>query len=448
MNKMKKLFALLLAAAMLLSLAACGKGSDKPEATPTPEFVYASEFKTLSQGNGMDPASDFSARFIDETGFIGTMYEVVGQREPYEGEVAEYDGQFDILEPRLYHMDLNGKMTKLDYEPLRVTNEIDGSENSSWINSLVRTDEGFLAIEDIYTSWNDAPEGVVPYSDEWYGYSQSEERFYLRMLDAQGRELSCAEMDLSAILEQDGYFNPYRVALLPDGTVLTNGESALYVFDPADGSCLYSIKSDFEWIMNIFQLSDGQVYVAGYGETPNGYQAMLRPLDAEKRSFGEPLELDGDLYSAIPGDETYLLYYTNGNNFYGYDPEKQEAVKLFNWLNVDVLSDELYYYTVRDDGSIVGVLNEWDSKYENLTRTVVTIRQVPYASLPEKTVLTLATEYLDWNLRRELVRFNRASDSVRIEVLDYSEYDNYETDYDENGYGEGGGLNAKNDFKP
>ena len=53
MKKIRNILALLLAAAMLLSLAACGKDGEsggKAEATPTPEYVYSSEFKTLAQG--------------------------------------------------------------------------------------------------------------------------------------------------------------------------------------------------------------------------------------------------------------------------------------------------------------------------------------------------------------------------------------------------------------
>ena len=56
---MKRLGCLVLALTMILSLAACGKGSgsgsssgsSKPEATATPEFVYAAEFKTLVENS-------------------------------------------------------------------------------------------------------------------------------------------------------------------------------------------------------------------------------------------------------------------------------------------------------------------------------------------------------------------------------------------------------------
>ena len=439
MKKMTKLLALLLALTMLFTLAACGKKENKPEATPTPETVYASEFTTFP-GTYSGGEARLNVRYTDETGFYGMVNEVVGQREPYEGEVAEWEGQFDIYEPRLYRMDFTGEMSKLNYEPLKVDDVNEGAQVSNWIESLVKTDDGFLVIEELFVNWSDAPEGVQQYSDEWYNYSQSEDRYYVRRLDANGAERSSAQLDLEALRQNEENVNPYRIAVLEDGTLLTSGETALYAFG-ADGKYLYKIDTGFEWIMNLIQMADGEVYVVGFGTDASGsYNPTICQVDAKNRSLGEALEVEGDLYSAIPGSGKYLFYYTNGNNFFGYDKEKQEPVKLFNWINVDVLSDELDNYTVLADGRVVGLISEWDKNYENATRSLVTIREVPYSSLPQKTVLTLASEGMDWNFRQELVRFNRASDTTRVELVDYSEYDDYETDYDENGYGEPGGM--------
>ena len=160
---LKKLFALLLAAAMVFSLAACGKegGEENPAETPTPEMVYASEFTTFSGTYSRDEAN-FSVAYTDADGFVGTVSEKVGEREPYEGEVKEYDGQFDIYEPRLYTMDYTGKMTRLAYEPLKIDAAREGAEVSSWLAGLARTDAGFVVLEEVYTSWNDAPAGVEP----------------------------------------------------------------------------------------------------------------------------------------------------------------------------------------------------------------------------------------------------------------------------------------------
>ncbi len=441
MKKIYKLFALLLAAAMLFSLAACGNKESKPEATPTPETVYASQFTTFSGTYDRNQAN-FNVLLTDEDGFIGTVNEKVGEREPYEGETLEYEGQFDIYEPRLCAMDFTGKMTKLEYEPLRVEFEGEDAELNSWLAGLAKTDGGFVVIEEAFAYWNNAPAGVERYSDDWYQYGVYEDRYYIRRLDAAGRELKSAPLDMDFERNEDEYFNPGRFVLLDENTLLTSGERALYAFNVDTGNYLYKIDAaDVDWIMNLLQVDDGTVYVVGYGQSADGsYRPTIRPVEAQSRRLGTPLETEGDFYSAIPGNDRYLFYYNSGNWFCGLNKATMQEERLFNWINVDVISDDLRNYAVLPDGSVVGLLTEWDKNYENATVTLMTVREVPYASLPQKTVLTLATDGMDWNVQRQLVKFNRASDSVRIELLDYSEYDDYEADYDDNGFGENGGM--------
>ena len=102
---MKRLGCLVLALTMILSLAACGKGSDsgsgsgssKPEATATPEFVYAAEFKTLVENS----KEWINARSFDENGMFFTKYEKIGERE-HEGKTPRWEGEFDVFGTFLY----------------------------------------------------------------------------------------------------------------------------------------------------------------------------------------------------------------------------------------------------------------------------------------------------------------------------------------------------------
>ena len=95
----KSLIASILAVAMVFTLAACGTpgtpGQSGPSGTPgksgnepAPAFVYVSSFREIdnAQGQGIGAAC-----FTDK-GFYTTPSEIVGQREPAEGEVAEYEG--------------------------------------------------------------------------------------------------------------------------------------------------------------------------------------------------------------------------------------------------------------------------------------------------------------------------------------------------------------------
>jgi len=64
----------------------------------------------------------------------------------------------------------------------------------------------------------------------------------------------------------------------------------------------------------------------------------------------------------------------------------------------------------------------WDRHTGEANFELIILTQIPYADLPERTVLTLATIWLDWNLRSHIVQFNMTNPTYRIHVLDYSEF--------------------------
>ena len=121
MKHTKQILALLLAAAMLLCLAACGRtnsdgsedgksgGRKKPNETPVPEFVYKASFAPIDTGS--DQMRDFYPRLTTEDAFYGFVNEKTGQRELYEGEVLQWEGQLDIYENSLYRLGIDGSFT-------------------------------------------------------------------------------------------------------------------------------------------------------------------------------------------------------------------------------------------------------------------------------------------------------------------------------------------------
>ena len=131
----RALIASVLAVMMIFSLAACGsKESGGSAAKPgntgktggkeaVPEFVYVSSFEKADNNNRPMGAACFT-----ETGFYATSSDVVGQREPREGEVKEWEGQFDIIRETLEFVTYDGKVSKLSgytpFEGLRTEGSI------------------------------------------------------------------------------------------------------------------------------------------------------------------------------------------------------------------------------------------------------------------------------------------------------------------------------------
>ena len=155
MKKWKNTVSLLLALAMCLTLTACGSSNSTaaPSATPAeataePAYVYASEFKPL-----IENSKDFiSVRSYDDDGMYYSSWEKVGENIP-EGAKPQYEGQYDVYETFLYHVDKDGRTTKLDnYKTVDAPQNDRGFREftaGSDLGGICFTPDGFVTIEGV-----------------------------------------------------------------------------------------------------------------------------------------------------------------------------------------------------------------------------------------------------------------------------------------------------------
>ena len=424
-NKIRSLLALMLCLAMVLSLAACGKKEEetnKEEAVP--EMVYTADSLTLDSlgyDNGISPA------VFTEDGFYGMSYGVIAKGEIPEGKTEEYEGQYDIWGNRIFFVSYDGQVKELkDYRPMDPIPDpgdvLEFSSGSSLDSLLLDPNGGLIAVEYKYANWFDGTEDELNSLQDWERWDryQNSAEYYLRRLDENGGELSCCKVDFDL---EDSWLNFSNAQFDKDGNLLVISDTTLLAFAP-DGSLSFQIESE-NWINGMLMLKDGTVGVICWGD--NGHTVLL-PVDFEKKGYGEPINIPDEAYNPLTGDDNYDFYYVNGMYLYGYNMETEEKTKLLNWLDVDINGENLSRIYVREDGSIVSVLNQW--RNETVTTELITVHQVPSDTLPQKDTLTLAVMW-GYDVYDKVIDFNRHSDTVRIKVLDYSEYNDYENeDYD------------------
>ena len=423
---LKKYVSLLLAAAVLMSLAACG---DKPAAEPqisqmeapaaadAEGMAYLAEYKTISEGTEQ---GIYSALYLDD-GLITSRSVKTGTRELYEGEVYEYEGQLDIWESRLYFCSYDGTERELPYRPVEPEERIEGHQYSSWVQGVYKAKDGLLVSEDLYENWSEAPAGTQMYSDEWYNYQKSNEQYIIRYLDMEGNEQSRFSIPVGS-MENGEYFYIYSTCVAPDGNVLLAGDGGIKVYAP-EGTELFTIECT-NWVDRLITLPDGRIFASYYGDTG----MTVSEVDMQNHSFGEPIALPNDCYNCISGGGDYDFYYTSGSNLYGFSLEAGKAEKIFNWINIDVNGNDVSEIHVNPDGSFTGILNTWNKDYTSCKTELVTVSKHPASEIPEKIHLTLACQYLDWEIQNRIIEYNRGNARYHIDVLDYSEY-NTEDDY-------------------
>lgn len=423
MKNMKRFIGLVMALAMLLSLAACGskaeqggaQGADEGE---HPEFAYVTSFTELYRGEQY-----FYPRLVTDEGFYSVSAEKVGEEIP-EGAVLQWEGQYDVYENRLYFVSSDGSITKLEaYKPISSGIEREGKKEfygGSDLSALFLSPEGnLIAVENTYASWYEGEgDPMDPAFNDWAGY-KSKNGYFLRILDKSGAEISSTEMELS----ENEYISAYNAKMDQDGNILVSADMSLRAYSQ-HGDLVCEIPCDY-YIDNIVNMPDGSIAVMAWNEG----KEVLMPVDLGAGSFGEPVDVPNDAWNMFASGGDYDLYYTSGICLYGYDVETGAKERVINWINCDVNGDNVSGIAVKDDGSVSCYSLDWDQKTEEYTLTGIEIERVPYDSVPHKEVLSLATMYMDYTLRDYIIDFNRSSDTCRIEVTDYSEF--YE--YDENG---------------
>ena len=420
-NNLKSLIASILAVAMILSLAACGapggetgkpgrpgsSGSDE-----TPAFVYVSSFREVQNENNQP----IGAACFTDTGFYTTPSEVVGQREPREGEEVEGEGQFDIWAEQIVFVGYDGQQRKLEnYEPFVFTPS-EGRNGYGGLNRLAADDSGNLvAVYQTEETWFDAPEGMTEDDPDYYMYYKYEPNWYIRTMDPTGRTLANYKIDIS----EDEWF--YVNALLySDGWILLAGSEGLRIYNAASGAGSKIGVDGF--VQSVVELRDGRPCMVYTDNATN--ETKLAEVDPASGRIIKTWNCPRDGYGYRSGGGEYDMYYQNGIHIWGYRADTESSEKLFDWLNQDVSTMNLSGYTVRGDGSVFAVTNTWDSKWENVTTEFVTLERKSFDEVPQKEVLTLACYGTDRDLENAVIRFNRSSGS-RINVIDYTQYNDY-----------------------
>ena len=364
-HKFRSCTALLMALCMVFSLAACGQsgstGSDtKPSGTkntePTPEFVYSASFTKLRE-NSKDNSQP---QTVTADGFYSVGNEKVGDNTP-EGVTPDYEGQYDVYAPYITFTDFSGKVTKLE-DYVQVEEDQSNADKRDYASShsiagIAVNDDGTLTIiENVYLSWSDAPADIKSDSDDYYNYYQSENTYYLRVLDKTGAEVSCAKLEADTSSD-DFYVSQFVVD--EAGNALVMSSSKLTAFAP-DGSLAYEIPVD-GYIYSIATLRDGRIGVLAMDMSSHDF--ALNIVDSKAGVFDSTsYTMPFDAYNLISGGGDYDLYYTSGVNFYGYSLETETAEKLFSWISCDVDSNELALVNVSDDGTISGFTGGYDDK--------------------------------------------------------------------------------------
>ena len=436
--KTKRIFALLLAALMIVGLfAGCSKdGTKDPGKTDssgslidqtkpsqtTAKYAYKADYLDLTMPDGVQYLNQICAAGTTLYASVGIQGEEIVNTDPDTGETwSYYNSRLGVLtiDPD------TGICTELSN--LQLPEVPEGAEGGVNCYNMIGSDDGTLwMLVNVYATQYELPDDFDPNTDSKWNYPSTDiNGSYLMHIAADGSTI--ASLDLSDTNNEDNEDgmsgNLSSFAVDAAGNLYVSDYNNIYVLD-AEGNVQFKLDGS-QYNGSLCRLNAQQVGVMWYNYTDDVNAAdengqYFVPIDLETKDWGEKVKLPSNVESILPGDDAYDFYYTYNNNIYGYAAKTDTKEKLVDWLACDVDTNNMSGYAMLSDSRVAALMQDWST--DPTTYQLIVLHRVDASEIKEKKVLTLACMYLDWNLRSMIVEYNKTNDEYRINVVDYSEY--------------------------
>lgn len=385
MKNAKRILCLLLALCLCAGLlAGCNSSSGRQ---PAELHVYDSTDVDTGIGDMVDGFGELT--------IAGDRLYTVGYKYDEEYNETSY-----LLSVKLDGSDVQSTPVKFrDYDPA-----------NSWSNiqTLLADDAGTLyAVECFSSSSGDG--------EDWV-YS---EQFFIHRLTADYTIESSIELEIPEGVWPDTYASIWA----GDGFLIPVDGKILHVTLDGKSRTIDALNGDNGYINRMYRNADGSILLYYYGG--ENWTAHFAPLDLVTGKLGEEIPMPAGMDNGnLISDANGKLYNYDMTGIYAIDFEAGTTELLCSWLDSDIDYNTITDLQPQTDGSFLAV-----SRGDNWDKLILSkLTYVDPATLPEKTVLTLACTY-SWEMQRAALAFNRASDTVRITLKDYSKYNTEENEW-------------------
>ena len=403
MNKtiLRALLILLLTVTAVAITSGC---RNEPEGTfVPPDYMHVPEIIAV-------PALPEGAEQIDRMVVAGDTVFITAWQAWVEGSM--------FSETLLFSMNIDGTnlMELPNYNPGSRPLEAEGGNVQ--INSISVDNDGNLWVVETGNHFRfNIPDDFVENPDEpWLIWEFSEDLGSfnaIRKLDRTGAEIR--SVDISEVAAQHEWFWVQVFAIDGEGNIYVGTEDVINVLSP-DGRPLFRLQVQ-NWVETLINLPDGSVAHVGWGDAGREF----RRIDPVAGDWGESIEIPQMANTIMPGNDEFMFMYTDRLSLFGFSAETGESVRILDWIDSDVSPDGIANISFLDDGRLFLTNQIWRGT-GGPTVEMIFLTRVPFADLPERTTLTLATFWLDWNVQHAIIDFNRTSTTHRIHVRDYSQY--------------------------
>lgn len=388
----RKYLGIFLAGAAVLSMTACGKGTDSDkvtEETEKKEWVYVPEFLEIE---------DSGISYYDMQYQADSLYYTAYDYNEQTGESCTKIKGYSLTDKSISEFPVSFRDES--------TSGADGSYQGVNLNQYQITENGeLLAVISHYTS---SADGSYSSWQELKKYdSAGEEKYALDLREVMGTD---SENYLSMMLE-DSQGRVY----------LAGGNDAVWLVDE-NGNAAGQIETPGNgWVNSIGAGRDGNVYLSYYDSAQNN--TAVYKLDFEKKAVGDKYEnfLAGSNSSRLCAGVEKDFLVQDGTSVYEYDLSTQTTEKLFDWLDSEINGYFVNNMGVLSDGRILAVVEDWSTNESE----IALLTKTPASQVTEKEQIVIGSINGGYDLQALAVKFNRSNDKYHISIRQYMDYNNW-----------------------
>lgn len=418
-QNLKRILALLLCIATVLSIAAC-----KPKTLDPSDPSSSGDPTTPGApvGNKSKPENVWRETAIKIPDEITDAYNLrlVGDIAYFPTSVWDYEKYSGTQYITSYNM-ATGEMKNLAaLESLESDYENQIYQNLSFSALCPLSDGSIWAVEEFYRD---------DYSDP--NMPINERTTTLKRFSADGEVL--AEIDASILFDSE-YIWIYRMEADAQDNLYILFDSDVTVISSETNALHATIKSENGiYINSLVPLADGSIGAVVFSETSGG--SKLRSIDLAAKAFAaasvdlapEASYVDG----AVRGDGDFEFYFLRyGAGVVGVKKDGS-VVEVVNFLNSNINSDNINSIHRLPNDEFLMIWYDYEV-YETAhpdgeTATINALRfsrlsRVPADEIKEAIIINYACLWLDYDMKREILKFNKTNEDYRIVVDDYSRF--------------------------
>ena len=309
------------------------------------------------------------------------------------------------------------------YESYFLTLNMDGKEESRFVLPNSYDENGSHNVgQMVMTEAGDIYGVAYDYmSEDVNGVWTWNEFYSLVKFDNEGTELwevSLGSNGQSQIDDGGEYFYVQRIIGDEAGNVWVFDTTTYSCYDK-DGNQILKIDALENTTGEVWMTKDGDFILPQWNDT-DGSVLWFKMSCKDGKISDEPLEIPGSYYQysyySGAGTEWDMLA-TNSIGVWAFNWGDAKMTKVMDFLLSDFEGNGAYNLRGIGNGQFIANYNDADWNYLTAVFT-----KVPKEDVVDKYIINLACYYIDTDVRRQIVAFNKSHDDVRITLTDYSSY--------------------------